>query len=114
TVVIQLGPSKALNSNGPVTNFVVKALHVHEGDVVRKGQLLCELDDVQFRKYVRQMEVAVAAAQAQLDRAREEVKYNQNIRELELASARSEMRFRTEDLDNNKKKLDVVQKLYKE
>jgi len=70
----------AISTNGrvePEANYeihsplstTVKAVYVHQGDLVPAGKLLMELDDVQARARLASAESGVKAAQAQLDAA---------------------------------------------
>jgi HlyD family secretion protein len=45
----------------------IKTVGVNVGDVVKAGQLLAELDDIELRGQIRQAETAVAVAQASYD-----------------------------------------------
>ncbi|MEL1264844.1 HlyD family secretion protein [Pseudoxanthomonas putridarboris] len=49
----------------------VRALHVHEGDRVKAGQVLFELDSPEVKAKQQQVEAVLEAAQAQADKAEE-------------------------------------------
>jgi RND family efflux transporter MFP subunit len=102
TTVIRIPPTGGLAVRyvPPVTDMVIKKVHVREGDYVRKGQPLFETDNEFFLKVLEQRKSAVVAAEAQLERAKASVAYNQKVRQKELESAESEVKFRTRDIDN--------------
>ena len=52
-----------------ITGFITK-VHVDEGQVVKKGQVLFTIDQVQYEAAVRSAEAAVAAAESQVATAR--------------------------------------------
>lgn len=73
----------------PASDLVVTAVRVQEGDAVKRGQLLFELDDRVFRQLVRQQEAALAMAEAEVTSRQ---KITDNLRaiyetEKELATA---------------------------
>jgi multidrug resistance efflux pump len=51
----------------PAAGGVIKSLHVREGDVVRQGQLLVTLDDLQLQQQTASLGDALRIAQANLD-----------------------------------------------
>jgi RND family efflux transporter MFP subunit len=112
SVAIELGPSRNVISQSPTTNVALRTLHVRDGDRVRAGQLLAELDDRLYRESMKQQQAALAAAKASLERARVEIPTRQKLRELGLASSESNLEYRTADLENRTKALDVYSKLY--
>lgn len=57
-------------SLGPKETGIITAIHVDEGDVVKKGKLLFQLDSDQFEFAVAQAKAALASAQVQFDAAR--------------------------------------------
>jgi RND family efflux transporter MFP subunit len=109
--VITLAPSHYVSSNAPITDIRLKVLHGHDGEHVRKGQVLAELDDRLYRESLKQQQLTFVAARAALDLAREQIPTRERIRELELASAHTEIKYRTEDLDNKRDILDIYTKL---
>ncbi|HEV3258492.1 MAG TPA: efflux RND transporter periplasmic adaptor subunit [Gemmataceae bacterium] len=111
---IMVGPSSQFSSVSPVSAIVIKEVLAYEGDYVRKGQVLFRLNSDAIAEVVNQRVIAVRAAEAALARVKEQVSYNQKLRELELTSAKAERKYRTDDLENRKKELDVIRKLYKE
>jgi multidrug efflux pump subunit AcrA (membrane-fusion protein) len=113
TSVIRIPPTGGLAVRyvPAVTDMVIKAIHIREGSYVKKGQLLFETDNEFFLQVLEQRKSAVAAAAAQLERAKQSVAYNQKVRRMELTSAESEVRFRTEDLNNRKKVFNTFAKL---
>ena len=56
------------NAFGVITDLLVK-----EGDRVRKGQLMLQLDDAQYRSSSQQAQAAVATARARLSEDRKSV-----------------------------------------
>ncbi len=73
---------------GKVPGRVVQLL-AREGDSVKKGQILLELDDVQIRARVDQARTAVHAAEAQLQAGRTELATLKKTVPLQIDSARS-------------------------
>src|SRR5580658_2873407 len=84
----------SINTNGrvaPEFNYeihsplstTIKAVYVHQGDLVPAGKLLMELDDVQARARLASAESGVKAAQAQLDAAT----HNGSLQERQGAAA---------------------------
>lgn len=61
------------------TGGLVRSVHVKQGDVVRKGQLLLKLDDALQRQGVAAAEQGVAQARAGLDQAQSLYKRQQNL-----------------------------------
>ncbi len=109
-VVRPASPSRGQNT----TDVIVGSVHVREGDRVRRGQLLFEvLDEVRLDD-VRRAEAAMAAAYSELGRVKKSVSFAQHTRELDLASALSNLQFRKEDLDNRRQMYDAVSKLRKD
>jgi RND family efflux transporter MFP subunit len=107
---VQLGPSAALKA----TDLVFKKVEKHEGDHVDEGGLLFTLEDKVFSAMLKQKEKAFAAAQAEYDRVKKSVSFKQKDRELGLASANANLKFRTDDLENRKKAFEIIQRLFKE
>jgi HlyD family secretion protein len=113
TSVIRIPPTGGLSVRyvPPVTDMVIKAVHVQDGAYVRKGQLLFETDNEFFLKVLEQRRSALVAAESQLQRAQLSVEYNRKVRQTELDSAESEVKFRAEDLVNRHKSFEVLVKL---
>jgi HlyD family secretion protein len=72
----------------------IAAVNVQEGDTVRTGQVLAELDPVPFRTDVDSAKADLAQAQAQLDKTR------RGFRVEEVAQARANVAQRAADLEN--------------
>jgi RND family efflux transporter MFP subunit len=94
SAVIQIGTDDTFSS----AELVVKAVHMHEGDFVRKGQVLLELDESFFAQVLKRQELALAAAEASLKRTKAELALNVKAREMELQSAVDQLKFRIDDL----------------
>jgi RND family efflux transporter MFP subunit len=106
-VIRALAQSRGLNT----TDIILKAVRVREGDHVHQGQVLFEIEDDVRGNVVKQREAALAAAKAELERVKQAVAYNHRIRNLDLASAEANLKYRTEDLDNRKQALDIFAQL---
>src|SRR5438067_1933867 len=85
-----MASSQTLNT----TDVLIQGVHVVEGDHVERGQLLFEVLDDQRRHLVESAQATFDAAKAQLERAKKEVSQAQEMRELELASARANLQYR--------------------
>lgn len=72
------------------TGVRIKAMHVVEGEHVRQGQLLAELEDDLFVQAVKRQEMAVAAARAELESV-QQLRREQAATGLQLRNA--EMQF---------------------
>lgn len=105
-----------ISTNGlvqPVTNYevhsplatTVKAVYVHQGDVVPAGKLLLELDDLQARARVASAESGVKAAQA----AYEAATHNGSLGERQGAAA--DLARARIDRDQAQHSLDALSKL---
>ena len=57
----------------------VRQLPIHEGDPVRKGQFLLQLDDAQFRAQVNEATAAIAAARSNLKLAEASLAHSESI-----------------------------------
>jgi RND family efflux transporter MFP subunit len=110
-VPIVFGQSKDLSTVAPLAPLTLKSLRVHEGDVVKPGQLLCELSVQNFDKFIKQQEAALVAAQDELAYVKKQVEYNPKVRDLALASATSALDYREQDLANRQKALALFTKL---
>lgn len=110
TVEVRVGPSRQLSNTG-ISDVIVKAVHVVEGEYVKQGQLLVELEDELVRQILRQREAALAAAEADLKCARQQIPLNHQVRELAVTSADAALVFRTDELENRKVSLDAMTRL---
>jgi multidrug efflux pump subunit AcrA (membrane-fusion protein) len=108
---LEVGPSQSTSTGAPSAVLIVKAVHMHEGEFVRKGQLICEFEQQPYVDLVKQKSAALDAANATLARVIEQLKYNQKIRELNLASAREGISYRAEDEKNKGKESEIYRKL---
>jgi RND family efflux transporter MFP subunit len=107
---VQLGASAGLKS----TDLVFKKIHVHEGDFVTRGKLLFELDDAVLAAIFRQKEAAYNHALAKFRRVEKSVAFKEKDRELGMASANANQKFRTDDLENRRRAFEIIQTLWKE
>jgi multidrug efflux pump subunit AcrA (membrane-fusion protein) len=112
TAQVGIGPSRGLALGNPVSHIVIKAVHVKEGDQVQPGQVLFELDNEVFALVVKQKQAILDAARAGLAYSEEQAANNKLTRELELANARANLKFRTDDLENKEKTFEIYTKLY--
>lgn len=95
-----------------VTARILK-IHVEEGDIVKKGQLLIELDQVQFKGTVDRAEAGLAAQQASLVQAkanRDQAKRALD-RDLELKRVTPNL-ISDQDVELSQQQYDVSQALY--
>jgi multidrug efflux pump subunit AcrA (membrane-fusion protein) len=111
TAWLQVGPSELMREGAPATPLIVKKVHVHEGDFVRKGQVVCEFEDKAYIDLRNTKQAALEAATATLDLVKEQIKYNQRVRELNLLSAREGIKYRTQDEENRNKECDIYHSL---
>jgi multidrug efflux pump subunit AcrA (membrane-fusion protein) len=111
---IQLGPSKGLSALAPISEIAIKAIHVHEGDYVKKGQVLWEMEDRFIVESAAQTKQAMIAALANLKRVQEQVKYNQTLRQYNLTSAKANLKYRQDDMNDRRQEYDIYKKLYGE
>lgn len=114
---MQRGPIRSLvSTNGkvePVENFeahapiatTVKRLLVEEGDHVRKGQLLLELDDADIRSQAAKAEAQVKAAQASLSATK-----NSGTQE-EVLTLKAQLSKAKASRDVAQRNLDALQRL---
>jgi RND family efflux transporter MFP subunit len=114
TVNVRIGPSRGLSTNAPVSEVLVKEIHVQEGSPVSENQLLVTLEDEGLRQICQQREAALASAKAELDRVLEQTPLNQRIRELDKIAADAQIKFRTEDLENRRQYYESSNKLFRE
>ena len=109
-----------------LTAGVVSTLHVEEGDVVRKGDLLCRLDDSEFQIRLKLTEQRMAQARLQEERAkirleqsgvqikntRQELDRQETAGKEGLVSEQvvAEVRYRMDDLLHNQRSADSEQR----
>jgi RND family efflux transporter MFP subunit len=110
---IRLPPSNGLSirSTLPITDEIIRKVHVREGDFVKKGQVVFEVDNELYQTILEERSQASTAADDQLRRARDAVAHNQKVRQKELSSAEAESKFRTEDLDTRQRVYDLLMRL---
>jgi RND family efflux transporter MFP subunit len=113
TAIIRIGASRELSTNSPVSDIVIKKVHAYEGDFVRKGQVLYEIDNEVFLQVVKQKQAAFSTAKANVDYIKQSNVLNEKLRELDVTTAKIELKFRTEDLENKQNLYDIIAKLYK-
>jgi membrane fusion protein, multidrug efflux system len=85
TALVQTAPTRS-RAQDPVTEVLIKSVAVKDGDHVKAGQLLFEIDDAVLRQIVRQ-------------------------REAELTAAERVLKARTDDLTHHQKLLDMSRQL---
>jgi RND family efflux transporter MFP subunit len=103
-------PSRGQNT----TDVILGAVHVHEGDYVHEGQLLFEVVDEVRLQDVRRAQAALTAAQAQLNQVRKTLTFTQRGRELELASSKANLEYRTEDRENRERVFEAYKRMQKD
>jgi RND family efflux transporter MFP subunit len=113
TAIIRIGASRELSANSPVSDIVIKKVHAYEGDFVRRGQVLYEIDNEVFQQVVKQKKAAFSTAEANVKYIKESNALNEKLRELNVTTAKSQIKFRTEDLENKQNLFDIIAKLYK-
>jgi len=91
-----------------VSNVAMKDVHVERGGQVNRGQLLFELDPKNYELIAKQWSSALAAAETKVKLAEEALIANTRVRELALASAETELKFHTANLEN---RLDLYEKM---
>ena len=112
-----------------LTTGVVSTLHVEEGDLVRKGDLLCRLDDSALRIRLKLSEQRLAQAKLQQERAKIRVEQsavqikntNQELDRQETAGKEglvseqvvAEVRYRLDDLLHNQRSADSEQREFR-
>jgi len=105
-----ISPGQGTNT----VDMIVKSVKVREGDRVRRGQVLFEVDDEVRAEAVVKLEVALVAAEAEHKRVEQSVVFNERTRRMELASSEGLLQFRTSDLDNRTGAFEIVEKLYRD
>jgi multidrug efflux pump subunit AcrA (membrane-fusion protein) len=111
TASIKVGASRLVNTNATPVVLTLKALHAHEGDFVRQGQVLCEFEEQGFQELVHQKTATLESAKATLKRVQEQLKYNQEVRQLSLQSAQDSLSFRKDDLASRDKEQEIFRGL---
>jgi RND family efflux transporter MFP subunit len=109
-VVRAMSPSRGTNT----TDIIVSAVHVREGDPVHRGQLLFEVVDEVRMQSVRRAEVALAAERATMERVKKALSFAERAREMEMASADANLKFRKEDLESRERAFEAMRQLQKE
>lgn len=111
TAPIRVGVSRGLSSGTPISDIVVKAVHVKDGDRVEKGQLLFELEDDLIRMFAQQREATLTTARAELERVGRANVLNVSIWNLALTSAEANVRFNTENLAIRRTESEALERL---
>jgi RND family efflux transporter MFP subunit len=88
TGTIQFGASSSSGESNPV----VKAVHVADGELVKRNQVLFEIADQVFRANVQQREAAVRAAASDVKRAEAVLADKGKLRELAMEAAKAELK----------------------
>jgi multidrug efflux pump subunit AcrA (membrane-fusion protein) len=97
--------------SGKADELRLNVVNVHEGDYVKKGQILFEVDPAAFKIFEEPKHAAVVAAKAQLDYVKGSAPLNKQVREINLKSAEMELKFRREDMTNWKRGTDIYKGL---
>ncbi len=113
TAQVRIGASRVLSPSTPDTDIVIKALHVHDGQQVSRGQLLIEIEDDLFRHVVQQRRLAVDRFAAEIKRVKDTAGLNESIRAQTVTRAEEGVKFRVEDLNTRKTECEVLEKLMK-
>jgi RND family efflux transporter MFP subunit len=93
--------------------LMVKKVLVRHGDPVRVGQVLVELQDKYYSSSAKGWEAVKAAAVKEVAYREQALAANQAVRELDVAKAEAEVKFRTVDIDSRTKIHDALEKLSK-
>jgi multidrug efflux pump subunit AcrA (membrane-fusion protein) len=105
---IRIGPALRFRERNPV----IKAVLAHDGTHVAPGQVVVELDPTQFELQVVEKQKALESAQAALAEAQAALEQNAAYRDVELANAIEEVRFRTAAVEYNKEESERLDRLY--
>jgi RND family efflux transporter MFP subunit len=100
-------PSQSANR----TEVIIKTILVREGQQVKAGQVLFELEPFDRREAVEKTEKAVAVAEAEYERALKSVASNEKLRNMELATAEAILAVNKDDLEARIEALDIYFKL---
>jgi RND family efflux transporter MFP subunit len=106
---IQIGASRGFNL--VVSDFRLKAVNVHNGSEVHKGQTLFVVDDKLFVEIIKQNEAEVKSATADVAYWKEALVSNERIRKIELASAKDDLHYRTQDEQARHSEYDTIRRL---
>lgn len=109
SATIQIGASREFLD----TDLVATKVTVHEGQIVKPGDLIVELDSTVFAAVLLEKQEALGAAKAELARVEKSIELDKKIRELELSGAEAEITFRQADLKRRKDNLDHFDRLFK-
>jgi RND family efflux transporter MFP subunit len=112
TAIVRVG-NVGRKPSDPVYDLVLKARHVSDGSFVRAGELLFELDDELFRQIVKEREISLEAAAAELDRIKQELAVSPSLREMALAGAQERMTFHKEQFATRREGADMAENLYR-
>jgi RND family efflux transporter MFP subunit len=93
TAVLTVGFSNGFRQS----SIVVDQVHVYEGDAVRKGQVLFELNDQAPQAYLRYRQAALEYAEANLAYVTKLNSWTQAVRDQGLKSAKEEVVYREKD-----------------
>jgi len=107
TGTVRVGLSTAFR----LTDHAIKKLYVHEGDYVKKGDPIIELEDTTFKEIFQERVLALQAAEAELQRTLKQLTYNEEIRRKELESAKANMEFRKQDFAIKQEELKRLDKV---
>jgi multidrug resistance efflux pump len=111
TANILIGASRGLKSGEPISDIYLKEVFVRDGAEVHKGQALFELEDGPYQQVLVQSKADLAYRQAELTRVQKLAAFNEEIRKLELESAKSNLDFRTQDLARRKVEYEALLRL---
>lgn len=114
TVSVRVGPSRAMSTQSPIADMVMKDIHVQEGTAVEQGQLLAELEDDGLRQAYKEKEAIFTLAKAELQRMREQVPLNEHVRALDLTAAETQVRFSREEFGNRKTAYEAASRLLRD
>jgi len=110
TVLIHAGRAKGADTR---LELIVKARQVAEGDLVRSGQVLFEIEDEGLRHVVLERQAALAAAKAELERVQAAAPLNVVNRQQEFDSAAAEVGACREEAENRLMALKIYERLHR-
>jgi len=105
----EIKPKNYINIGANAIGSITELL-VHEGDHVRKGQLLARIEDVQPAADVKSQEAAISSAEADSNAAEAGLKASDE----NIATMRAEIDHAKADLERTKADYDRAQSLFKE